>query len=123
MQGMKKWLPSILIMLVIFILSATPGKIINDAGLGRESLHIDGHFVMYLLLCAAYFKATKNIVLSIVLSAIFGVTDEFHQLFTPGRSSSWFDVGVDTVGASIAGIILWKLQPILPKKLKNWLLS
>jgi VanZ family protein len=34
--------------------------------------------------------------------AIYGCTDELHQLFVPGRSASWGDVAADVVG-SLAG--------------------
>ena len=35
----------------------------------------------------------------------YGLTDEFHQSFVPGRVSSWMDIGFDAVGA-LAGIAL-----------------
>jgi VanZ family protein len=115
------WLPALIVMILISILSSTSGETINELGLGNESIHISGHSIMFFFLCVAYFKATKNIIVSIVLTFCFGMIDEFHQLFTPLRSSSLFDIYTDGFGSLIAGLILWKLQYILPKKLKNWL--
>lgn len=37
-----------------------------------------------------------------LLSLGWAVTDEFHQSFIAGRSSSWFDVGIDAIGVGIA---------------------
>lgn len=108
-------------MLIIFILSSTPGQTINDLGLGNETLHISGHSILFFLLCFGYYKGTKNVVLSIVLTIVYGVIDEYHQKFTPYRSSTMFDIYTDSFGALFAGLILWKLQYLLPKKLKNWL--
>ena len=115
------WLPAILWMLVISLLSATSGKVINEIGLGAESIHISGHSLLFFVLCFFYYKATKDIKYSVLLTLLFGIVDEIHQMYTPMRSSSLFDVLTDLFGAIGAGLILWKLQYILPKKLKNWL--
>lgn len=121
MQKLKNWLPAIIVMTIIFIASSTPGQTINEYGLNKESIQISGHFWFYVFLCFAYYKATKNVVNSILLAILYACTDEFHQIFTPLRSVSLFDIGVDTVAATLTGISLWKLQPHLPQKLRNWL--
>jgi len=110
-------------MVLIFILSSIPGKVINATVIGNEPSEVSGHFVLFLFLCIAFFKASKNILLSILLSAAYAAFDELHQLFTPGRSCSLFDLGVDTLAAAISGLFLWKLLPILPKKLGNLLIK
>jgi len=119
--ALTKWYPSIILMVIISIFSSVQGSTINALGLGKESYHINGHFVFFVLLCFSYYKATKNIFKSVLLTFMFGIIDEFHQTFTPFRSSSYFDILVDSTGGFISGIILWKLQQILPKKLVNWL--
>ena len=120
MRDIRKWYPAIIMMLVIFIVSSIPGKIINDSGLGKESYHINGHFLLFLILTLTYFKATKSIAKSILFSLIYAVFDELHQKFTPLRSVSAFDIYVDTIGTLIGGLILWK-KHLLPDSLKNWL--
>lgn len=117
----SRWAPAIAVMLAIFILSSTTGKTINDAGLGKESYHVSGHFLMFFVLCIAFYKATKNIVLSIVLSIVFACTDEYHQLYTLGRSASYKDIATDSLAALVAGGLVWKLSQKLPAKLKSWL--
>ena len=119
----KIWIPALFMMLVIFTASSIPGQNIDSAGLNNERLQISGHFIFFVLLCFSYFKATKNIFYSVLLTVLYAIFDEIHQMFTPLRSSSLFDIGVDTLGALISAGILWKLQHILPKKLKNWLLK
>ncbi|MFZ2664208.1 MAG: VanZ family protein [Patescibacteria group bacterium] len=121
MKYIKSWIPAILIMTIIFVLSSVPGKIINKSIVGNEPSEISGHFLLFMLLCLAYYKGTKNILLSIFMTVMYAVFDELHQVFTPLRSSSLFDVYVDTFGAIISGLLLWKLLPILPRKLKNLL--
>ena len=36
----------------------------------------------------------------ILLGGLFALSDEFHQSFSPGRSPSLWDVGLDTCGAA-----------------------
>lgn len=119
----ERWFPSFLVMGIIFTFSSIAGSVIDATGLGKEPYQINAHFFLFLLLCLTYYKATKNIFYSIVLSIIFAVVDEFHQVFTPFRSSSLFDIFIDTSGAFISGGLIWRFQHILPKKLKNWLLK
>ncbi|NMB91320.1 VanZ family protein [candidate division WWE3 bacterium] len=123
MKCSKNWIPAILLMIIIFILSSIPGKVINASVVGNEPSEISGHFILFMLLCLAYYKGTKNVLLSIFMTISYAVFDELHQVLTPLRSSSLFDVCVDTFGALISGLVLWKLLPILPKKLKNLLIK
>lgn len=39
--------------------------------------------------------------LSFALAVLYGVTDEVHQAFVPGRSASEVDIGVDAAGAAL----------------------
>lgn len=120
---LKNWFFAIVMMLIIFMASSTPGQVINAAGLGPNIYHIEGHSLLFFLLCLSYFKAVKKVPAAVLLTFIFAMTDEFHQRFVPLRSASWDDILVDTLAGLAAGFIIWKLQPILPKKLTNWLNS
>jgi VanZ family protein len=42
--------------------------------------------------------------LAVVLSFLYGLSDEFHQMFTPGRSPDILDVAADTIGAA-SGVV------------------
>lgn len=110
-------------MLVIFLSSSTTGTTINETPLNTESRHIVGHLVAFSLLTISFYKATKSLLKSILLSVVYAFLDEYHQKFTLGRSPSLFDIKVDIIGALVAGLFIWKLQAFLPKKLKNWLNS
>ncbi len=41
----------------------------------------------------------------LVIPALYSLTDEFHQMFSPGRGPSLIDCAIDTLGASV-GIVL-----------------
>jgi len=44
---------------------------------------------------------------AIVIAVLYGLTDEFHQMFVPGRDASLLDLLADFVGAAIVQFILW----------------
>lgn len=123
MDKINRWVPALIVMVVISVLSSVNGPFIDLLGLNRQTYQINGHFFLFMFLCVTYFKATKNIFYSITLTLIFGIIDEFHQTFTPFRSSSIFDIFVDTAGGLISGGIIWRFQHTLPKRLRNWLLK
>jgi VanZ family protein len=101
-------------MIAIFVASATPGTDLPDFGTWDFDVKKGGHMLGYALLAMSYLHALANshritrrlLVLAIVLAGLYAVTDEIHQLFTPGRTSSPIDVAIDTVGAAI-GALLW----------------
>lgn len=118
-----KWVPAIIMCLLIFAISSINGGTVNSIGLGKESYHINGHFVLYMLLCVSFFKATKSYWASVVLSGIYAISDEFHQTFVPGRSWENFDLVVDGLGIALAIVIVWAITHTKSNKLKDWLLN
>jgi len=42
---------------------------------------------------------------AILITSVFGVTDELHQYFTPGRSMDVWDWVADTLGAIVATVM------------------
>ena len=51
-------------------------------------------------------KNIKRAEISLGISALYAVTDEFHQLFVPGRSGQVKDVLLDSCGAAVGLLIL-----------------
>lgn len=75
-----------------------------------------GHGVSYAVLGALLMRAlaggtvrgmrTGLILPAVLIAAVYGVSDEFHQSFIPGRMASVSDVVADTIGALIgAGVV------------------
>lgn len=50
------------------------------------------------------------------VSVVFASTDEFHQLFVPGRSGMVSDVLIDSTGAAIGLLIVWGVCNIIRKR-------
>lgn len=121
MITVKRWLPALLLCTLIFVSSSLPGATVSAVRSVDISAHKFTHFVLYSLLCLCFYRATKNIFVSVLLTFLYGISDEFHQLFVPTRSGSYIDVFVDLFGGIFGGIVLWRFYANLPKKLRTWL--
>jgi VanZ family protein len=103
------WVASVLWMALIFRLSALPGSAVP----GRFGTL--GHFAVYAVLGAALLLAIDPALMSwraaasaVAIASLYGMTDEFHQRFVPGRVSDPVDWIVDTAGAAVAvTVLLW----------------
>jgi VanZ family protein len=45
------------------------------------------------------------VVLATLSALAFGITDEIHQIFVPGRSADWHDGLADTLGGFVGGLL------------------
>ena len=73
------------------------------------------HMLLYFglgLLLHLTFKNSENTILrkyaailAVLLGIIYGITDEYHQSFVPGRTASLHDLLADGIGVTIAQII------------------
>lgn len=74
-----------------------------------------GHFTEYFVLGVLIARALRDergwqlhhALMAIALAATYAVTDELHQRFVPGRTAAASDVGIDTLGATAAQLVLW----------------
>ncbi len=76
-----------------------------------------GHMMGYALLAAAYYYALTDrrsdsrlrYSLAIGLAVLYAASDEWHQSFTPGRTATIVDVGIDSIGGILgATAFRWK---------------
>jgi len=74
------------------------------------------HPIEYFLLSLLLFRAIRGrragwqlqwALVAFLLSAIWAVSDEFHQTFTPNRTASMWDVLLDVTGAALGQIAAW----------------
>ncbi|TCS83213.1 VanZ family protein [Tepidibacillus fermentans] len=109
---MKKWIPSIFVMIGIFYLSSRTGSELNQMFPFFKDLNW-GHLVAYFILAMTFiyaligkFPLIKSMVVAVVLSVIYGLTDEWHQMYVPGRTPDIHDLVNDFIGA-IVGVIVF----------------
>ena len=85
----------------------------------RKLAHLTEYAILMILslrLAILRWPYRKALIYSLVFCIFYAATDEFHQIFIPGRVGSVIDVGIDTIGACF-GALLYKL--VLKLKQKN----
>ncbi|MBT8361469.1 MAG: VanZ family protein [Deltaproteobacteria bacterium] len=107
--ALVRMIPMLCVMGIIFILSHQPGTD-EDRSLfpGDDKI---AHMIVYGVLAAAVIasfapdirksKSTIVVGLAFIVSLLYGVSDEFHQSFIPGRFSSGADILADAAGAGL----------------------
>ena len=117
-QFLYRWLPPLAWMGLNFVLSAqsnlprAPGPWLDTL------LKKTGHALSYGVLAWLYQRALRQRirapttlrVVSIALAVAYGLSDEYHQTFVPGRRGRLLDVAVDGVGACGAMLLDWWLE-------------
>jgi VanZ family protein len=108
LRSADPWLPPLVLMTVIFVLSAQPSL---NSGLGVID-HVGRklvHFGEYALLAFLWWRALamrlsarRAAVAALAIAAAYAVSDEYHQSFVAGRDASPVDWAIDTAGASLA---------------------
>jgi VanZ family protein len=79
-----------------------------------------GHALAYGILAWLYLRALQAgfqdeimlHVVSIGLAVAYGLSDEYHQTFVPGRNGKLFDVAIDGVGACAAMLLDWRRREL-----------
>lgn len=100
-----RWLPALLLMVVIFVFSSQTSTDLPNFGGWDYFAKKSAHGIGYGLLALSYLHAlpNRNYKLAWFLAVLYSLTDEFHQSFVPGRRASLIDVFVfDNIGAMIA---------------------
>ncbi|MFT5699609.1 MAG: VanZ family protein [Desulforhopalus sp.] len=110
-----KMVPMIVVMGTIFFLSHKSGDEIHLPSFVYSDLV--AHTMVYAALgCAVLFawsdrfrkyNPLKVHLCTVAFCLLYGISDEFHQSFIPGRYVSAMDVVADTVGAILACTVWW----------------
>jgi VanZ family protein len=106
------WLPLLAWMGLIFFLSAQPdlphpevhwvGLLVSSAG------HIVVFGVLAILWMRVLWGRPRAWLLALALTALYALSDEFHQAFVPGRHPDLLDLACDGLGMVLAlGLWAW----------------
>ncbi|MEM0996543.1 MAG: VanZ family protein [Bacteroidota bacterium] len=124
------WLPALFWMALIFLMSHQPG---GDSGnlsrlileylaswgidlrawfgdhafwVIRKMAHFTEYFILYLLVAIGWGNFARNKWYILGFCMLYAASDEFHQLFIPGRVGDIGDVMIDSTGAFFGLIII-----------------
>ncbi|MDT8719495.1 VanZ family protein [Clostridium sp. 19966] len=82
----------------------------------RKAAHFSEYFILYILIFNVMrdgYTGKKLFLLSLLGVFLYACTDEFHQIFIPGRTAKFRDVLIDTSGGAVSMcltylFLLWK---------------
>lgn len=112
------WIPPICLCVVIFLVSsrsvpaAVPRFLFSD-----KIMHAGGYAVLSVFFLRAFLhggpalRIGAAVAAAVIVTSLFGVSDEVHQIFVPSRTASVGDVTADAVGAvlgALAARAAWK---------------
>ena len=109
----------------VFSLDIMRNEIIRDmtSFLVRKAAHMSEYAVLAILLGLTIreYKKEPWLLLALTATAAYAATDEFHQLFVPGRSGQFKDVLIDTAGGALGlGLLALILYLQRRRKMKEY---
>lgn len=118
-----RMIPMLAVMGIIFTLSHQSGDQLDLPQI--PFLDKIGHFALYgLLSLTVLFVPSRDLrqkrpkevaAAAVLLCLLFGISDEFHQSFIPGRYASLTDIAADVSG-SVAVCLLWLGHRMIRRK-------
>jgi VanZ family protein len=112
-RWLRDFLPLVLWMLLIFVLSSQPRLIDIDNEAGEKFFFKSAHIIVYGILAWLWWRTLAPqrhigwavLFMAFALTMLYGISDEFHQSFVSGRHGRLADVLFDAGGA-LAMILL-----------------
>ena len=104
---------------LLFTLSSIPGTSGSDGYWladilepnFQNALHVPLYATLQILWLRTLAKPERSMLMTITMALIFtcsyGIIDEFHQSFVPGRYASVLDVLLNSIGAFLGAAIYW----------------
>ncbi len=109
----RYWFPLIIYCILIFLQSSFPSiESVPELPYSDKLLHFFAYAVLGALFLRAYrtLQIRNNlkllIILSILSSSLYGISDELHQYFVSSRSAEWMDIFADILG-SLFGVFIY----------------
>ncbi|MEO5986124.1 MAG: VanZ family protein [Candidatus Limnocylindria bacterium] len=111
-HALAAWAAVLLWMVLIFVLSSQEGGVLTGSGRLRFGIEKLGHFVVYGNLGLLVSIALRDSGVrgtrfwwTVVICAMYAVSDELHQALVPGRTPTVYDITIDVAG-SIVGFLI-----------------
>lgn len=111
-RWLADWWPALGLMAAIFGVSSIQNLTTLPGNLSDKVGHFGAYAVLGALVLRATSRARWDGVTGVAafqawaVSAAYGVSDEFHQRFVPGRTAALDDWAADALGAATAAIVI-----------------
>jgi VanZ family protein len=113
------WGPVVLYMGIIFYMSSQP-EVTIPAALTDKSSHSLAYTFLGVLIVRARAGGlparitARDAFVAVLLTTAYGVSDEIHQMYVPGRSADVYDLYADAIGGGIGAFCCWLWGIISP---------
>ncbi|MGD0338408.1 MAG: VanZ family protein [Bacteroidota bacterium] len=120
MHFIRYQLPALLWFVVIYFLSSLPSSVFPVISIpyADKLVHIGIFFILCALVDRALLHQRKfsrlaslHLFVALAIVILYGLSDEFHQSFIPGRTSDLFDATADAIGGCLY-ILLYSIRKI-----------
>lgn len=115
----RVWGPALAMMALLFLLSSIPGS----SPVLLRGYNLTAHAVAYGLLGALLLHALaggrlrgvtiRHAAAAVAVAGLYGISDELHQRFVPGRTADLVDLGADVAGALCGVLVVWACGIVL----------
>lgn len=114
------WLPVIAYMAMLFWFSSLSKLPTPPGALSFYHVHMAAYAGLAALTARAAAKGLRSVswtavFAAVVISSLYGVSDEYHQMFVPGRTFDVLDMAADAFG-SVAGACAMKAWSIIRRR-------
>lgn len=136
------WMLLVIWMIFIFIMSSFNGNISsNQSGsiadliynlfnisdtekvslIVRKCAHVSEFFILGILVInlISKYNVKYSYLISFIVCVLYASSDEFHQLFVPGRSGQVTDVLIDMIGTIFSLLIIYLFNKFGRKSISN----
>lgn len=122
------WLPVILWAALIFRFSSGTVPLASTVYWQDFAVKKSGHVILFGALAVLIYRGLRmegidkkrSAFWAVILSTLYGATDEYHQMFTSGRTSRIRDVLIDSMGSTLVILVTYYLPPKLSRKCMCW---
>jgi VanZ family protein len=111
------WIAVIIYAALIFVGSSIPGTEIDTGPPGFDKvLHLFEYLILSFLIYFAIVSDNRIInykiifFISFLLSSLYGISDEIHQLFVPNRFFELLDIFTDSIGSLLGSFWAFKIS-------------
>ena len=106
------YVPLVLYWILLFTATSLPAAHVPSFAVTDKIKHFSAFFGLSILLSLTILYQHKVLLfkkyflsIAVIISSFYGLLDEIHQSFVPGRSSEFLDWVADSLGAA-AGVLL-----------------
>ncbi len=122
MMRFIRWLPAFFIICCSWYISSQSIVPMPSFNYADKAIHFVCYAGLAFWMAFAYKSKhliPKDIGIPIILTSVYGIIDEIHQSFVPGRSCSVFDWIADTTGAFLGVLVFILTYTYIKERIKN----